>query len=1083
MNDATIGGIAVPAVDPPTFVAAALGTGEIADPPTPGVQTASAVEAISGWRSAVFSGRKLGSLGFDFSRDVPSVDPLGVPVGSGEPRYANSRLVVQSNPWSVAVEGTSDLRIYGSGWDHDGSTPLALVNDLSSNELIFYRGDAFEVANRVQYAGQGSQGLLRGTVPGFRYSPRAAIVYEGLIVIEAQRDRLAEDVWTPEGITFLYTQDYGVTLTRVPQVGGGFDVPPIDGGVADGMTRGRNWAFANAFPERSTDDLLGVWFPWADYLHNPGSPKGGQIGLFRARRSAVGEPWLVEPNKLVYERWQTEDSGGHHAHSAGMLRDGMASFWGDVGFRNMMVRHVASDLENYTADVWTNIEEFQGAWSPDDARVYKLGNQAASAAPGPAFGEILTTGDVQPELIMKVQSPARLGEKARITSLKGSTTGETAGSLFEGRLSLSIHRLRDRGYVVAEKNTSGFGGQTIHYSMDGEQWASMPAATDRPPFLYGDQILQEGEGNLFVADRPSASVSLRPLIVNPGGTNLANETWQEIVDPAAGWTYRSVTLTDGVYTYADDGTLLDPQPESVPPVMDQMPIWEITTDGSSGDGGVRQLSGTNSDRSQHHWLTTWQYSLDGDGIEPSYKFGNFGAGNQTSIRATRWVANTQWVPSFLSGVPSSNGSLEDDTLLWVFDGTNPAPRRWLMVGEGYVQGDAPTYPLQPGSAGPNEAVVIDGFQAGSEWTVAMTFGLPQVSAFSSRFDTSGADTIRPIATIYEESDNYAEIYYTKANNTLWIDVYSRKFLIQKLIFPGVTLDIQDKVSLVISSTDDQFAATLQVVRGSYPITHQVQTGNGSIRPRRIYLSNTDQSVVSPLEWYAVQINESVALDAEQRESLIMSDQMFRVLDAGGLMGDMNLDGVVDFDDIADFVFGLSDAQSYLDKMTVSPAMNGDGDGDGDVDFDDVDEFVAVLASLPTRLAGDMDLDVDVDFDDIDEFVGGLVNPVAYVEQFGISVAYNGDMDGDDDLDFDDIRGFVEVLSGGGAQAVFAGADPTPWAAGEQDPPPVTERVLEQAAAKGIWVSTVPGRSEVAVGGWLDDQPLSGPRIVVGSQLQ
>ncbi len=87
--------------------------------------------------------------------------------------------------------------------------------------------------------------------------------------------------------------------------------------------------------------MLGAWFPWADYLSKEGKPKGGQIGLFRARRSAVGEAWVVEPNVTVFERWEEGDAGGFHAHSAGMLNDGLASFWGDVDYRNHIARHVS----------------------------------------------------------------------------------------------------------------------------------------------------------------------------------------------------------------------------------------------------------------------------------------------------------------------------------------------------------------------------------------------------------------------------------------------------------------------------------------------------------------------------------------------------------------------------------------------------------------------------------------------------------------------------------------------------------------------------------------------------------------------
>jgi len=1013
-------------------IAAATATTEGArshDRPARASQVASSTALASGWRSSVFSGGALGTLNFGFSRDTATIDPLGNPVGLNQPRYAESRFAVRSSPWSVAVPGTSTNQILGSGWDHDGTTPLAVVNDKRNATLTFYGGDGFEVRNRVRYVVNGFEDLMLGAVPGFRYFPRSAIVHEGLIVFETQRDRREGGAWIPEGVSFIYTQDDGQTFARVPQVGGGFDVPAIAGGVTDGVSRGQRWSFSNAFPEKSADDRLGVWFPWTDYLHTTGGPKGGQVGLFRARRSAVDAPWVVEPNKLVYERWQPQDSGGHHAHSAGMLLNGMASFWGDEGFRNMMVRHVASDLENYTGDVWTNIEKFQGAWSPASAKVYDLGNQAASTAPAPTFGEILTTGDVQPELVMKIAQPDDPNGKARVTRLDGSVVGTQLGSVFQGRLSLSIRHLRGRGYVVAEKDfTTTKGLRTVHYSADGIHWTSMPAASGGTPFLYGDLLIQMNAGSIMAANRPSQDFVIRPLLVSPGGTNLSNNRWDQAAAPASGFTYRAIVVQDGVFSYADDGTLLSPQPESLPPVMDGMPIWEITTDGTTVDGGRRNLSDIASDPTKQHWLTSWSYSLDGDGIEPRYKFGTSGPGKQVSDVATRWVTNTQWVPSFLSGVPNPQATSSSDSLLWIYDGVHAAPRRWLTVGEGFVQGNAPTYPLQPGATGSDEVAVISDFSAGSDWTVALSFGLPRVSAFSSHFDFSGPDTVRPIATILQNEDNRAEVNYTRANQTLSIDVYSKGFLIQKLIFPNVPLDIQDRVNLVVSSSDEEFAATLQVPRNLYPITQQVQTGNGSIHPTKIVLGNADGSVVTPMQWYAVQVNQSQSLDAEQRAQLVASDQMFRVLDAHGLVGDLDLNGVVDFDDIDAMVLGLGQPDLYLRTMTVSPTVSGDANGDGDFDFDDVATIVDIISKAPGTLPGDMDFDGDVDFDDISGFALGLSNPDAYAEEFGFPARFNGDMDGDRDLDFDDIPGFVQLLTGRGVAA--AAADPPDAATGD-----------------------------------------------------
>jgi len=59
-------------------------------------------------------------------------------------------------------------------------------------------------------------------------------------------------------------------------------------------------------------------------------------------------------------------------------------------------------------------------------------------------------------------------------------------------------------------------------------------------------------------------------------------------------------------------------------------------------------------------------------------------------------------------------------------------------------------------------------------------------------------------------------------------------------------------------------------------------------------------------------------------------------------GDLNIDGRVDFDDIAALVEGLNDPQGYQAGRGLRPAVHGDMDQDGNFDFDDIDPFVAVL---------------------------------------------------------------------------------------------------------------------------------------------
>ena len=60
-------------------------------------------------------------------------------------------------------------------------------------------------------------------------------------------------------------------------------------------------------------------------------------------------------------------------------------------------------------------------------------------------------------------------------------------------------------------------------------------------------------------------------------------------------------------------------------------------------------------------------------------------------------------------------------------------------------------------------------------------------------------------------------------------------------------------------------------------------------------------------------------------------------------GDLNCDGVVNFDDINPFVLALSDPAGYAAQYPRCHILNGDCNGDGAINFDDINAFVALLS--------------------------------------------------------------------------------------------------------------------------------------------
>jgi len=63
-------------------------------------------------------------------------------------------------------------------------------------------------------------------------------------------------------------------------------------------------------------------------------------------------------------------------------------------------------------------------------------------------------------------------------------------------------------------------------------------------------------------------------------------------------------------------------------------------------------------------------------------------------------------------------------------------------------------------------------------------------------------------------------------------------------------------------------------------------------------------------------------------------------------GDLNCDGLINFDDINPFVLALTDPAGYAIAYPNCNILNGDINGDGRVDFDDINPFVALLTGGP-----------------------------------------------------------------------------------------------------------------------------------------
>ena len=68
----------------------------------------------------------------------------------------------------------------------------------------------------------------------------------------------------------------------------------------------------------------------------------------------------------------------------------------------------------------------------------------------------------------------------------------------------------------------------------------------------------------------------------------------------------------------------------------------------------------------------------------------------------------------------------------------------------------------------------------------------------------------------------------------------------------------------------------------------------------------------------------------------------QVIQPAPLLGDIDLDGDVDSDDLDGFVLGLTDPAAYEAQYGVSPVMHGNLNQDGYLDINDVEPFVGLV---------------------------------------------------------------------------------------------------------------------------------------------
>ncbi|WP_146401929.1 hypothetical protein [Pseudobythopirellula maris] len=811
-----------------------------------------------------------------------------------------------------------------------------MANVHSVSRVKIYRGESFELVGEFSYESLGAS-LPDGI--DARYVPRAAVVHHGLIVIALERSEFVDGAYRPVGMAFVYSQDYGASLNLVDQVGGGVVVPPLADGVATDVVRGQVWSFSNPFPVDSYEDTEAAWFPWADYLRGYDSPLGGQVGLFRADRSAETGEWVVSPNRVVYEDWTEGPNVNWHAHTAAITTGGVISHWGDTDEINHTIFH-ALDLENYQTSSIVSEVVYGGA----DANqvVAKGAPQPVSAAPAPSHGEHLAAGDLTQELVMRFGALETAEEFFSIEGLITRPGRRPLGTKYRAEAPLHLHWQQGVGYVLGKS----------YFSPDGSTWTKVNAAASGKEFiwLYGDRIISpSGDNEFLFADLPEIE-TIRPMQLASGGKNELAPALEMQTAPGTGNSLRQVEYSDSLWRYTDDGAALDVQAPA-PPFLSAAPVYEVTLGEQSNALGAWWLtpSGQPLDGSERYVLEQWVANLGDQTASLMASVGVPGYGGQSYNGEVGYqVATTlDWTPLGVSGGTPSGEDGRFATRLFTFD-PNPGARYLVATPYFGVSPDT-TYPLAPQATGANEAAAITGLSLSDELSFGLMVQLPEhaVQKYNGQM---------PIASFTGEGGDRVDISYeyrrystgNSNNATVDVEVYDDGELVFSYETTGEFLR-GDVMEIVFSANGYRAQVASRI--NSTDVDQDIVYTELDLQLNEFKWSSADGQTVSSINPILAVFDDAMWSDAQQLDWLAsgLTDKALFQSHAGA--GDYNRDGVVDG----------ADYNVWLDSMPEAvPGTPGDANLDGLVDDADATLWADSYGQAGAGLAADFNSDGRVD---------------------------------------------------------------------------------------------------------------------------
>lgn len=846
----------------------------------------------------VFDDAFIGSPGLTFSvdRPQPTWQWNGEPLGPDAPRFAPRTTIAGAVDVQDVRPSSRSTTIIGSGFDHDGTTPLLVLTDSTANVLDVFVGadDALMLAEatgvgriRTPLGVGGGVDIMQGTVTNRRYDPRAGAVCHGLIVLFCAVSRQPVppfSAWNTGATAIVVSQDRGTTWT----------VAFEDTIVQENRDRVREWSMQNWWPASASLQPLEAYFAAADYRSKPGCDGGRAYG-FRATRPAPGSPWNIEPPVRFYE---TPVAGaGQHAHTAGIFPtpSGLRAIVA-IGDTQQFNRIVALDKggEAVTTSGWTANESFHGSAAGTDPQPTS-GNQFVGLAPGPANGLMILGSDLCYEQLMMLDAT---GPVARHWRLYGAPWSDGRNSQ---NFVIRTPTPERAGPYVATYDPQVLSEpvppqiRRALYSENGVDWAQAFAPETGSAWsaaVHGSHIYIDSDPlsrlGLRRATRPTLH-SAHPLAVGPGAMQrlAPNPTFT----PFSGGSVVPLTK-DALGRWVDGGTPLDPQPPCAGPV------WKLTGFAGSSDTRIGDLFpigsptmgqtlGTNRIIARV-WLLN---ALESKAMTPRIEL----KPNSSGVIVTRFPnANTtmSWVPvDFALDAPIPAGQRP---VLRIRSGSTADAQSFYLATDLFAEGAGfAGYPAPPdtslsqtGSALPDERAVIEGFAPANAWTISLAGMLPD-----DGWDLAvpvGPGLRWPLATIAGSADERLTIYADTAAHAAEADITRNGTLVARFRLDGVVWTRNSPVLLSIarpgSGADLQISASLCAA----PVREMVRVDGGPLVATLLHPPTSirfdDGSGIDGLgleirsaamNWFGGQIIEDRALDAPARRALLRSLEFLR----------------------------------------------------------------------------------------------------------------------------------------------------------------------------------------------------------------